>query len=137
MEKLTFALVTAARKRKLFFQAYTMIILTDKPLRHAMSHLETAGRLALWAIEWSKFDIQYRPRTTIKGQTIADFTMEFTNGEGQGADEHPRWSIHTNGSSNKQAGGAGIVLRSLEGNKIECIIHLDFPTPTMKQSMKF
>ena len=90
MEKLTFALVTATRKRKLYFQAYTMIVLTDKPLRHAMSHLETVGRLALWAIEWSKFDIQYRPRTTIKGKIIADFTVEFTNREGQGADEHPR-----------------------------------------------
>ena len=90
MEKLTFALVTATRKRKLYFQAYTMIVLTDKPLQHAMSHLETVGRLALWAIEWSKFDIQYRPRTTIKGQIIADFTVEFMNREGQGADEHPR-----------------------------------------------
>ena len=57
MEKLTFALVTAARKLKLYFQAHTMIVITDKPLRHAMSHLEIAGQLALWAIKWSKFDI--------------------------------------------------------------------------------
>ena len=30
--------------------------------------------------------------------------------------------------ANKQAGGAGIVLRSLEGDKIECMVHLNFPT---------
>ena len=32
MEKLTFALVIVTRKLKPYFQAYTMIILTDKPL---------------------------------------------------------------------------------------------------------
>ena len=31
-------------------------------------------------------------------------------------------------SSNKQASGAGVVLHSLEGDKVECMIHLDFPT---------
>ena len=31
-------------------------------------------------------------------------------------------------SSNKQAGGVGIVLRSPEGDEIECMVHLDFPT---------
>ena len=32
MEKLTFALVTVARKLKPYFQAHTVIVLTDKPL---------------------------------------------------------------------------------------------------------
>ena len=33
MEKLAFTLVIAARKLKSYFQAYTMVVLTDKPLR--------------------------------------------------------------------------------------------------------
>ena len=72
MEKLIFTLVTAARKLKPYFQAYTVIVLTDKPLRRAMSNPEATGQLALWVIEFGEFDIQYRPRTTIKGQVIAD-----------------------------------------------------------------
>ena len=67
MEKLTFALVTAARKLKPYFQDHTVIVLTDKPLWRAMSNLEAAGRLVLWAIELNEFDIQYRPRIAIKG----------------------------------------------------------------------
>ena len=67
MEKLAFALVTVAYKLKLYFQAHTVNVLTDKPLRRAMSNPEAAGRLALWAIELSEFDIWYRPRTAIKG----------------------------------------------------------------------
>ena len=60
MEKLAFALVTAARKLKPYFQAHTIIVLTDQPLKRAMSSLEAARRMALWAIELSEFDIQYR-----------------------------------------------------------------------------
>ena len=59
---------------------------------------------------------------------VADFISKFTNVEGQGAKEHPRWSIHTDGLSNRQAGGAGIVIYSSEGDEIECMVCLDFPT---------
>ena len=57
IEKLAFALVMAACKLKPYFQAHAMIVLTDKPLRRAMSNLEVVSRLALWAIELSEFDI--------------------------------------------------------------------------------
>ena len=43
IEKLAFTLVTVACKLKPYFQAHTMIILTDKPLRRAMSNLEAIG----------------------------------------------------------------------------------------------
>ena len=36
--------------------------------------------------------------------------------------------MHTDGSSNRQVGGAGVVLLSPEGDVIECMIRLDFPT---------
>ena len=60
MEKLAFTLVTVARKLKPYFQAHSVIVLTEKPLRKAMSSLEAVRRMALWAIELSDFDIQYR-----------------------------------------------------------------------------
>ena len=78
MEKLAFALVTAVRKLKPYFQAHTIIVLTDQPLKRAMSSLEAAGRMALWAIELSKFDVQYRLRTAVKWQIVADFIAEYT-----------------------------------------------------------
>ena len=48
--------------------------------------------------------------------------------EGQWGEEHPHWSIHTDRSSKKQAGGASIVLCSPEGDEIECMVRIDFPT---------
>jgi hypothetical protein len=59
MEKLAFALVTAARKLLPYFQAHTVIVLTNHPLRKAMNKPDAAGRLILWLIELSEFDIDY------------------------------------------------------------------------------
>ena len=59
---------------------------------------------------------------------VADFITEFTIMEGQGAEVVPQWSVHTDGSSNKRVGGAGVVLHTPERDKIECMIRLDFPT---------
>ena len=87
MEKLAFALLIAARKLKPYFQAHTIVVLTEKPLRRAMSCPEATGQMALWVVELSEFDIQYRPRTAVKGQVVADFITEFTLGDGQGAEE--------------------------------------------------
>jgi len=97
-------------------------------LKKAISSPEAAGRMALWAIELNEFDIQYRPRTVVKGQVVVDFIAEFTLGDGQGADDARQWNIYTDGSSNRQAGGAGVVIQTLEGDKIECMIWLDFLT---------
>ena len=57
MVKLAFALVTAARKLKLYFLAHTIIFLTDLPLRRAMGSPEAARQMALWVVELSEFDI--------------------------------------------------------------------------------
>ena len=61
MEKLALALITAARKLKPYFQAHTIVVLTDQPLKRVMSSPEVTGRMALWPIELSEFDVQYRP----------------------------------------------------------------------------
>lgn len=81
MEKLAFVLITAARKLKSYFQAHTIMVQIDKPLRKAMNNPKLAGRLVLWVIELREFNIQYRPRTTIKAQALADFIVEFTTKE--------------------------------------------------------
>ena len=47
MEKLAFALVTAAQKLKAYFQAHTIVVLTDKPLQRAMGSPNVVGRMAL------------------------------------------------------------------------------------------
>ncbi|XP_075658841.1 uncharacterized protein LOC142628679 [Castanea sativa] len=128
MEKLAFTLVTIAQKLKPCFQVHTINVLTDKPLRKVMSSPEATGRMALWAIELSEFDIQYQPRAAMKGQILVDFIVEYTIIKDRGAEETPMWRLHTDRSSNKHARGVVVVLHTSEGDKIKCMIRLDFST---------
>ena len=47
IEKLALALVTTACKLKPYFQAHTIVVLTNKPLRRAMSNPKVAEWMAL------------------------------------------------------------------------------------------
>ena len=76
IEKLAFALITASRKLRHYFQAYVINVMTDHPLKKAMNKLEATGRLIQWAVELSEFDIKYQPRHAIKAQALADLIAE-------------------------------------------------------------
>uniref|UniRef100_A0A2N9HZD1 RNA-directed DNA polymerase n=1 Tax=Fagus sylvatica TaxID=28930 RepID=A0A2N9HZD1_FAGSY len=108
MEKLAFVLVMALRKLRPYFQAHTVIVLTNHPLRKAMNKPDTTRRLIQWSIELREFDIDYRPRTAIKAQALADFIAEFTSKDDKPIDKEEsrasRWTIHADGSSTKNAG---------------------------------
>ena len=78
MEKLILALVTIARRLRPYFQAHTIEVPTEHPMKQILHKLETSGRLIKWAIELGDFDIRYKLRTAVKGQVLADFIVEFT-----------------------------------------------------------
>ena len=59
---------------------------------------------------------------------MVDFIAEYTQLEGKGVEVLGQWSIHMDGSSNRLAEGAGVVIQTPKGDKIECMIRLDFPT---------
>ena len=81
MEKLILALVTSARRLRPYFQAHTIEIPIEHPMKKILHKPETFRRLGKWAIELSEFDIRYKIRTAIKGQILAYFIMEFTSAE--------------------------------------------------------
>ena len=57
MEKLAFALITATRKLRPYFQAHIIVVQMNKPLQKTMNNPKAAKRLVLWVIELSEFDI--------------------------------------------------------------------------------
>ena len=75
MEKLILALVTTSRKLRPYFQAHTVEVPNEYPMKQILHKLETSERLIKWAIELSKFDIRYKPRAAVKGQILADFII--------------------------------------------------------------
>ena len=78
IEKLGFALITASKKLRYYFQAHVINVMTDHPFKKAMTKLEVTGRLIQWVVKLSEFDVRYQPRNVIKAQALADFIAEFT-----------------------------------------------------------
>nr|GEW44583.1 reverse transcriptase domain-containing protein [Tanacetum cinerariifolium] len=76
MEKLILALVSASKRLKRYFQAHTIVVITDQPIKQLLSNPKVTERLLKWRFEQGEHDIQYRPRTSIKGQILADFIIE-------------------------------------------------------------
>jgi hypothetical protein len=129
IEKLAFAFVMASRKLRPYFQAHTIRVLTEYPLRKVMQKLDLSGRLANWAIELGQFDLEFVPRNAIKGQALADFLAEFTNMPRIKEPKIKRdWVIYVDGSSTKKNGGAGIVLVTPKGEELKGSLRLEFKT---------
>ena len=106
MDKLILALVNAARKLRPYFQAHTIEVPTEYPMKQVLHKPDPLGRLMKWAIELSEFDIRYKPKTAIKGQVLADFVMEFTSvvpdENAQTMTDLPIWKLSVDGASNAQ-----------------------------------
>ena len=56
MEKLILALVTTAKRLQPYFQAHTIEIVIEHPMKQILHKLETFGRLVKWVIEMSEFN---------------------------------------------------------------------------------
>ena len=130
MEKLAFALITASRKLRHYFQAHVIVVMTDHPLKKSMNKLEAAGRLIQWAIKLSEFDVKYQPRNAITAQALADFIAEFTPGHGDldEREDDKTWVVHVDRSSTFHAGGIGVVLKSPEADTLKRKMRLHYPT---------
>ena len=130
MEKLILALVTAAQKLRPYFQAHTIEVPTEYPMKQVLNKPKVSGRLMKWAIKLSEFDIRYKPKTTIKGHVLADFIMEFAPIElaepTRSEDDLPIWKLSVDGASNAQGSGAGLIMTSLEGIDIEYALRFGF-----------
>ena len=77
LEKAILAVVHASRKLPHYFQAHTVVVLTQLPLKSALRTTDYTGRIALWNTILGAFGIKYMPRTSIKGQVLVDLVAEF------------------------------------------------------------
>ncbi|GAA0170241.1 hypothetical protein LIER_24544 [Lithospermum erythrorhizon] len=89
----------------------------DQPLRQILENPSRFGWIVKWAINLSEFDLQYKPRTSIKAHALVDFMVECT---GRPEEETPEfvnmievtqekvWLLYSNGASNPAGSSARI-----------------------------
>ncbi|GJY96838.1 reverse transcriptase domain-containing protein [Tanacetum coccineum] len=132
MEKLVLALVNASKRLKRYFQAHPIIVITDQPIKQVLSKPEIAGRLQKWSIELGEYDIQYRPRISVKGQILADFIVERPEDDSLAAPMEVEeelsepWTLFTDGSSYIDGSRAGLILTDPEGTKFTYALRFTF-----------
>ena len=56
---------------------YTWWLLTQHPLKSVLKSADYTRRIAKWGTILGAFDIKYMPRTSIKGQVLADLVAKF------------------------------------------------------------
>ena len=102
----------------------------------------------MWSALLGAFDIKYRPRSSVKGQVLADLVTEFAepsvetitekkdmDGKSVGtisARETLRWRVYVDGAANQRGSGIGLVLISPEVIAIEKSLRLEFSATNNK-----
>ena len=79
LEKAILTVVLGTRKLPHYFQAHTVVILTQLPLKTILRNADYTGRVAKWGTIVGAFDIKYMSRTSIKGQVLADLVANSPN----------------------------------------------------------
>jgi hypothetical protein len=128
-QKLAYGVFLAARKLRHYSQEHHITVVSKAPLREIINNADATGRIAKWAIELAAFDIDYRPRTAIKSQALADFIADWTEAQDQTPVPEPEhWTLHFDGSKNLEGPGAGVVLTSPQGDNLSYVLQIHFAT---------
>nr|GEV16690.1 reverse transcriptase domain-containing protein [Tanacetum cinerariifolium] len=103
---------------------------THGAISAVMSHPDVARQLQKWSIMLGEHNITYRPRTSVKGQILADFLNEISGNASQGVpvattQEEP-WTLFTDGSSCVDGSGAGLILTNPEGVEFTYALRFQF-----------
>ncbi|KAI3747104.1 hypothetical protein L6452_09549 [Arctium lappa] len=134
IEKLLLSLVMAAKKLRHYFESHPIIVVTNFPLKSVLRKPELTGRLAKWSIYLSNFDLDFKPKTAIKSQVLADFISDFspelestmTSDKIVATLHDTAWTLDVDGSANIRGTGLGVVLQSPQGGKMVYSIRCDF-----------
>ena len=78
LEKAILAIVLNTHKLSYYFQAHTVIVLTQLPLKAILRSADYTGRVAKWGTILGDFDIKYMHHTSIKGQVHTNLVAKFT-----------------------------------------------------------
>jgi hypothetical protein len=122
-QKVAYGVYMAAKKLKHYFEEHPITVVSTTPLSEIIGCKDATGRVAKWVIELAAHTIQYKPRTTIKSQIIADFFADW--GEHQylpPAPDSTYWRMNFDGSKMLEGLGAGVILTSPKGDKLQYML---------------
>ena len=112
-----------------YFLAHIVYVLTEYPLQSLLKRSNFTSRIAKWGTWLGYFDIQYRPRSSMKGQVLANFIAEFSLKRELETVCHVEvrpWRVFIDDASNALKVGARIVIITSEGIRVKHSLRLGF-----------
>jgi hypothetical protein len=71
--KICYAVIMSVRKLRHYFEAHTIILLTNQSLNDIFDNRDSSGRISKWAMELSEYVVDFEKRSAIKLQILVDF----------------------------------------------------------------
>ena len=146
LEKAALALLQAAKKLPHYFQSSTVTVLSDLPLKMLLQRSDFSRRITKWGVHLESFGVEYKPRTAIKGQILAEFLAEFQYDLSNPSMLMPaetqlglimgKWELFVDGASNSKGSRARIVLVSPGGLILEQAVRLKFSASNNEANMR-
>jgi hypothetical protein len=82
MEKICYAIVMSARKLRHYFEAHRVRVLTNQLLNDIFRNRDSLGRIGKWAMELLEHVVDFKKRSAIKSQVLANFIADWTEPSG-------------------------------------------------------
>jgi hypothetical protein len=139
LHKLLYAVLTASRKLRHYFQAHKISMVSSYSLRVVLHNPNVTGNITKWVAELAEFELDFVSCHAVKSQVLADFIVDWTppashpgapnNSEPESRAPvftRPHWTLFFDSSSRKQGAGAGVLLLAPHGDQFEYMMHMDF-----------
>jgi ribonuclease HI len=128
-QKLAYGVFLASRKLRHYFYDHKITVVSKAPLKDIINNSDATGQVTKWGIELASFDIDYKPRTAIKSQALAEFMADWKEAqETMPVPEPEHWVMHFDGSKLLHGLGAEVTLKSPKGDELSYVLQIHFPT---------
>jgi hypothetical protein len=134
MEKMCYAVILSVRKLRHYFEAHTIKVLTNQPLNDIVGNRDSSGRISKWSMELLECVIDFKKRSAIKSQILADFLAEWMepSSPAEGIIPESPWLLYCNGGWGHSGASVAALLISPSRIKLCYVARLQLTNGTDK-----
>jgi hypothetical protein len=77
IQKLLYSILITSKKLRYYFDAYSILVVTDFPLADILHNRDATGHISKCAVELRALTLDFKPWRAIKSQALVDFMAEW------------------------------------------------------------
>ena len=132
-QKILYGILITSRKLRHYFDEYKISVATDFPLADIIHNRDATRRISKWAVELGALEIKFKPRATIKSQSLVDFLAEWRENQIPTPPNVPEhWVMYFDGSLKLEGGGVEVLFISPNGEQLKYVLQILFEVSNNK-----